>query len=153
MANPIEFPSVTPNLSLPLLFLGQAQKEPFINQAMSVIDSLLMGVIEGSLTSPPSSPEDGTSFRILSGADGDWTGHDGKLAIRVGGSWSFISPIHGSTVFDQNARVQLRYDSGWTSATTPAQPTGGSTVDTEARGAISGILDALRTAGILPESG
>ena len=86
MANPIEFPSVTPYLSLPLLFLGQAQKEPFINQAMSVIDSLMMGVIEDSLATPPISPEDGTSFRILSGADGDWTGHDGELAIRIGGS-------------------------------------------------------------------
>jgi Protein of unknown function (DUF2793) len=152
MANPIVFPSVTPNLSLPLLFLGQAQKEPFINQAMSVIDALLMGVIEGSLATPPSSPDDGSSFRILSGANGDWTGHDGELAIRVGGSWNFISPSDGSTVFDRNARVQLRYDSGWVTATTPAQPTGGTTIDAEARSAISDILDALRTAGILPDS-
>ena len=111
-----------------------------------------MGVIESSLATPPSSPEDGASFRILSGADGDWTGHDGELAIRVGGSWNFVSPGEGSTVFDRNARVQLRYDSGWVAATSPTPPTGGSSIDAEARSAISEILDALRVAGIIPDS-
>ena len=117
-----------------------------------MIDSLLMGVIEASLATPPSAPADGAAYRLLSGADDDWTGHDGEIALRIGGSWNFISPTEGMSVFDKNARVQLHYDSGWATASIPTQPTGGTTVDAEARTAISEIVDTLKTAGILPTS-
>lgn len=150
MANPIEFPSTTPNLSLPLLFLGQSQKEPFINQALSMLDTLAFGIVDNSLASPPSTPDDGSAFRILDNADGEWAGHDGELALWIGGAWSFISPSDGLAVFDQTARTTVSYNSAWETASEPIQPTGGTTVDTEARTAISGILDALRVAGILP---
>ena len=38
----------------------------------------------------------------------------------------------------------------WSAATAPVEPTGGTTVDTEARMAIAGLVAALVDAGILP---
>lgn len=153
MADPIVFPSTTSNFSLPLLFTGQAQKEPFINEAMSVIDACLVGTVEGSFTAPPSDPQSNAAYRVVQGATGDWAGHDNQIALWIGGAWKYVSPTDGLWVFDQAARVQLRYQAGWEIAEEPAQPAGGNTIDNEARAAISGIIEALRTAGIFATPG
>jgi hypothetical protein len=41
------------------------------------------------------------------------------------------------------------YNNGWATASAPIAPSGGMTVDVEARDAIAGLIDTLRTAGIL----
>lgn len=148
MTNPIVFPSITPNFSLPLLFMGQAQKEPFINQALLVIDSLLDGTIDGSLSAPPNDPITGSTYRVLAGASDDWQSHDNDIAIWVGQSWTFIEPREGLSVFDKTAQIQLRYLTAWESADSPTEPSGGSTVDIQARTAITELISALKTAGI-----
>ena len=42
-----------------------------------------------------------------------------------------------------------RYRGGWQVPATPANPAGGTTVDSQARTAIVAIIDALQLAGIL----
>jgi len=148
MADPIVFPSATTNLSLPLLFAGQAQKEPFINHALSLVDSLLPGVVVDSLSSPPSSSSEGASYRILGNASGEWNGHDDDIAIWIGQAWEFHSPSNGMAIFDQTAHNQLRFSGGWQTATEPAMPAGGTTIDTEARETIVALIEALKAAGI-----
>lgn len=148
MANSIVFPSTTPNLSLPLLFAGQSQKEPTINLAISVIDSLLIGTIEASLATPPTTPESGDAYRILENASGEWAGHDRQIALWIGGAWEYIFPSTGQVLFDKAAGVQLRYNQNWESAIEPTAPTGGTTADAEARTAITEIIEALRAAGL-----
>jgi hypothetical protein len=127
---------------------GQAQKEPFINHALTVIDALFQGVVTDSLTSPPLSPVEGASYRVLEGATGDWSTHVDDIAVRVGGTWEFISPQDGMAIFDRSAGNSLRFSGGWQSAIEPDVPTGGGTVDNEARAAISSLIAALRTAGV-----
>lgn len=153
MADPIVFPSTTANYSLPLLFAGQAQKEPFINHAFSLVDALIQTAVLDSLDTPPSSAADGESYRVLANASGEWSGRDDNIAIRVGGAWEFISPANGMTLFDRNAEVELRFNGGWQSAAEPAAPTGGSTIDSEARAVIESLIEALRTAGLFQSSG
>jgi len=45
----------------------------------------------------------------------------------------------------------IHYCDGWQRPETPAEPTGGATVDAEARAAIAGLLEALIAAGILAQ--
>lgn len=148
MPEPIVFPSTTSHLSLPLLFAGQAQKEPFINQALSVIDALMFGTVNDSLSVPPIEPPAGSSFRILANATAEWSGHDDEIALWIGNAWEFVPPREGATIFDQTAAIRLRFAGAWETATEPTEPTGGTTVDVEARATIAALIGALRTAGI-----
>lgn len=148
MANPIAFPSTTPKLSLPLLFVGQAQKEPFINHALTMIDALMHGSVTDALASPPSDPFEGEAFRVLAAASGEWSNQEDNIALRVGGSWEFVPPQEGMMVFDQAADKLFRFSAGWQAAIEPTLPSGGTTVDNEAREAISGLIQALRSVGI-----
>jgi len=148
MANPIAFPSTTTHMDLPLLFAGQAQKEPFINHAFSAIDALFTGVVDDSLATSPADPVEGSRYRILANPTGDWAGHDAEIAIRIGGDWTFVTPHQGMSVFDATARTSYFFAGDWAAASEPLAPSGGSVVDSEARATLGLLIDALKTAGI-----
>jgi len=152
MIGPITFPSTTPHFELPLLAVGQAQKEFFINQALSVLDAWLQGAIDSSATTPPTDPPDGASHRVMAGGQGDWSGHDDAIALRAGGSWTFVSPTPGMKLYDRSEGVTLFYENDWQVGAEPAVPSGGDTIDVEARAAITGLIEVLRAAAILPRS-
>lgn len=152
MATPIEFPSVTQNLALPLLFAGQAQKEFSINQALLALDAVMPRSVIASASAPPTAPAEGEAYRVLSGASGDWAGHEDDLALWIGGAWVFAPPTEGMVVYDRGAAVLVIYRDGWQSGSEPIAPTGGDTIDVEARTAIEGLIEALRTAGVLPQN-
>lgn len=149
MAEPIAFPSTTTNLSLPLLFSGQAQKEFSLNHALTVIDVMMQRTVDQSLASPPTSPADGSSFRILANPDGEWTGHADEIALWIGGSWHFAQAVDGMAIFDRTANQSLRFFGGWNAAIEPTIPSGGSIVDTEARATLVELIEALRAYGIV----
>ncbi len=148
MAEPIAFPSTTANLSLPMLFAGQAQKEFALNQSLMIIDALLQKSIATTLAAPPQTAEPGATYRIADNASGEWAGHENELATIVGGSWLFVPPSEGMSVYDRTARQNLFYDEGWQTAETPSAPTGGAVIDTEARATLAALVDALRSIGI-----
>ena len=152
MAEPISFPSATPTFALPLLFAGQAQKEFFINQSSSMIDSLMMKCIDNSIASPPNEPVEGATYRIATSAQGDWSDHEDEVAIFVGGAWVYVPPFDGMTLFDRTLGAFLHYQSGWQAAEEPIEATGGSTVDVEARQMINELVEALRKVGIFSDS-
>ena len=150
MADPITFPSTTTNLALPLLFSGQAQKEFFLNQSISLIDAMLVATAVQTTGAPPTNPGEGECFIIDVAASGDWAGHEDEIAVRIGSDWHFVFPHNGMSVFDQEAGVKKQYNGGWVAASQVTQPSGGSTVDAEARAAISVLLGELQKLGILP---
>lgn len=152
MTDPLAFASTTPRLSLPLLHVGQAQKEVTVNEAVLRADALLHAVVQGAADSPPTSPAEGDSWIVGSAATGEWAGHAGDLAHFAGGAWLFTSPREGMAVFDASADQTTRYSNGWQYASAPVQPAGGITVDTEARDAIAGLVAALVSVGVLPDS-
>jgi hypothetical protein len=53
-------------------------------------------------------------------------------------------------LFDSSTGQVLLYRGAWERPATPAEPSGGSTVDAEARTAISGLIAALVAAGVFP---
>ena len=152
MAVPIEFPSTTKHIALPLLFSGQAQKEFFINQSLVVLDALLLRGVDNSFSAPPADPTEGQCFRVTAEATDEWVGHEDDIAVCVAGAWHFIVPKNGMRVFDRTAGTQLHFRDGWQTAIEPVVPSTGSTVDAEARTALAELIEALRKVGIFPSA-
>jgi hypothetical protein len=150
MSDPLAFASLSPRFSLPLLHAGQAQKELHVNEAHALTDALLHCVIEGESAAPPASPTEGTAWLVAGAPTGDWSGQAGKLACRQSGQWLFVVPRDGMRLFDRDSGQEIRYLAGWIAPGRPAQPSGGSVVDVEARTAISALIATLEQAGIIP---
>lgn len=152
MSEPITFTSVTPRYSLPLLFPGQAQKEFYLNEAHSLLDALIHTGVEGVASAPPASPNDGDLWLIATSAQDDWAGMDHHLALYQGNAWRFMAPKPGMRIFDKGLGQFWLYDTQWSSAGFSQEPQGGANIDAEARNAITGLIQVLRSAGILPRS-
>ena len=139
---------VTRRHLLPNLYVGQAQKELTHNEGLARIDALLHPVAEARLAAPPvglTDASDGLCWLIDSSATGAWLGLTGKLARWSGGSWRYIMPVAGMTLWLASADKRLFYIAGeWVEFNAINDPTGGTVIDAEARVAITAILDHLR---------
>ncbi len=149
MPDPL-FDSRTPRLDLPLLFAGQSQKEGFVNETTARLDALLHGAIESETATPPASPVDGQSWLVGASPTGEWSGQAGKIAARQAGNWLFFAAQDGMKLLNRASGQEIRYKTGWQVAVRPSDPTGGTTIDAEARAAIVAILASLTTAGTFP---
>ena len=86
----------TTNLELPYLMPSQAQKHVTHNEALAMLDAIvLLGVLDRDLASPPGAPDDGDRYIVAAGATGAWDGQDGRIAVRQDGGWVFLSPRAG----------------------------------------------------------
>ena len=150
MADPATFQDTSPRHRLPLLFAAQAQKEVVVNEALSLLDAIVQPAILGEQDSPPTNPAEGDGWLVGATPTGDWSAHAGELAVYSGGDWLFAMPSAGMQVWDSSLQQFRLFDDGWSTATAPAPPSGGTTVDIESRQAISGIISVLRESGILP---
>lgn len=106
--------------------------------------------VVSSTQTPPIDAEDGSAYRVTGSASGDWASRENSIAVMIGGSWRFIDPAEGMSVFDQNAGQMLVFRGQWEAATLPAAPSGGAVVDAESRAAINALLLELAKLGILP---
>lgn len=158
---------------LPLLQAGQSQKEITHNEAIVRADALLHLAVESRAAgTPPAAPVPGQSWIVAPSASGDWAGHGGDIAAFQAGGWSFLLPREGCLAWVRDeGRFAIRTHTGWRSDAWPAggvevggarvvgsqqaaiaTPSGGMTVDAEARMAIEAILAALRTHGLIANS-
>ena len=152
MTDPVTFAALTPRLSLPLLFSGQAQKEVTVNEALLVTDLLLHACIEAMTGTPPTAPVNGQGWLIGPSPSGAWTGKAGLLAFWSEGGWRFTQPSTGMRVFDRSTGANRLYNGAWSAAVAPAVPSGGTVIDGDARRAIIDVITALRSAGIFATS-
>jgi len=152
MTQPSIFNSTTPRFSLPLLFAGQAQKEFFVNEAHVLIDVLMHMSVKGLGQTPPPAPTDGECWLVDTAPSGEWVGQADSIAFFAAGAWSFLNPVPGMRVFNISRGQYHLFDGTWNASVAVAIPTGGATVDTEARQAIEGLLSALQSQGILSSS-
>ena len=149
MSDPITFDSASPRYRLPLLFAGQSQKEAFVNEAHALADALLHCSIEGIASAPPASPADGTNWLVGVNPTCAFLGQTGKLACRQAGNWLFVVPRDGMRLLNRVNGQEIRYFGSWRTPNRPTAPSGGSLVDSEARGAISAIIATLESAGVI----
>lgn len=161
---------ITTRLKLPLLAAGQAQKEAWHNEALLLIDRLLAGVIEGAASAtPPSSPTADGLYAVATGATGVWLAQDGMLAAFTSSGWRFVTPVEGMRLVERTSGQEWRRLVGsWEIGRVQAHelyvdglkvvgarsgaiagPSGGATLDIEARACLTAILAALRAHGLI----
>jgi Protein of unknown function (DUF2793) len=86
----------TPNLSLPLLAAGQAQKHVTLNDGLLVLDDLAqLAVVSDTLTAPAANPVEGQRFIVAKPPSGAWTDHGDQIAVWQGTGWTFREPRTG----------------------------------------------------------
>lgn len=156
--------------ALPFILPGQAQKEAFHNEALTLVDAALHACVAGDpVDEIPSDPAPGESWIVGSGAGDEWAGRTDNLATWTGGGWRFIAPVPGMTIWKADAGYRLCWtgtawsDGNWPVAAltisgeqvvgprleTVPSPSGGTTIDAEARAAVDAIIVALRTHGLI----
>lgn len=149
MSDPLNYSAATPRFGLPLLFSGQSQKEVTVNEALTLIDVLLSGSVEGLVTVEPTDPISGQAWIVGANPIGAFSGHADSLAAWTEGGWRFLVPHDGMIVLDRSIGCQRYYSGAWAPISPPNLPSGGAVVDVEARNCLTALVNALQTAGII----
>jgi hypothetical protein len=103
----------TPNLGLPLLVQGQAQKEITHNEALLRLDALVQGSVRSrTLAAPPASPANGERWIVPPGATGAWAGQADRIAVWRDNAWMFLVPAIGWRVHVEDERLALSWVDG-----------------------------------------
>jgi Protein of unknown function (DUF2793) len=160
----------TARLSLPLIAAGQAQKEIAHNEALILADCLLQPVVEGvGPAQVPLNPGLGASWIIGATPLGAWAGKAGFVALWTAGGWRFLPPREGMSFWSVADALWVQRRAGaWILGASNAQSlrvdgvqvvgarqpaisalAGGAVIDAEARIAITAMLGALRTHGLI----
>lgn len=143
--------SASPRFRLPYLFVGQAQKEYTVNQAIALTDALLQPVVHGQADAPPPGAAEGDAWIVGPSPEGSWSDQAGALAVLTENEWRFVNPVERMQIFDSTAgSIAVWRDGAWWWPQAVTSPTGGGTIDAEARAALGALLGELRAAGILP---
>lgn len=82
--------NTTPDFGIPELSASQANAEVTHNEAILLLQTLLNGVIDKDLATPPGSPSDGDAYIVAASATGAWNGWDNHITVYHNGQWKFI---------------------------------------------------------------
>ena len=161
---------MTDRIALALIAPGQAQKEMTHNEALARLDIMVQPVVQAVATAMvPASPALGQCWIVGVAATGAWAGRDGALAAWTAGGWRFVTPFEGMTAWSiADAMQVIRRGATWSigevnarqirinavrlltvQQSAIASPLGGTVIDSESRTAITNILGALRTHGLI----
>lgn len=103
--------SATPNLGLPYIDAGQAQKHVTHNEALRYLDALVqLAVLDRDLTAPPSSPAEGQRWIVRTGASDAWSGHADHIAAWQDGAWQFSAPAAGWVAYVIDEEILIAWD-------------------------------------------
>ena len=112
----------TPNLALPFIAGGQAQKHVTHNEALRILDAAVqLAVLDVTRTAPPSSPADGQRHVVAAGATGAWAGKSAAIAIWQDGAWAYLVPKPGWHLWSIADDALMVFDgASWRIAALPA---------------------------------
>jgi len=143
----------TARLGLPLIEPGQAQKEWFHNESLLLLDGAVQASVMAVGTDmPPAAAVPGEGWVVGATPVDQWSGHRHELAIRTDGGWRFLLAIEGMAVWDRATGCLWRHRSGmWLCGNAIMPPSGGATVDQEARRTLAAVIELLRGHGLAAE--
>ena len=160
----------TARFELPLIQVGQGQKELTHNEALHRLDRFMhLSVVSRSAAAPPISPPAGAIWIVPAGASGAWTGFAGKLAEWNGSAWRMTESQSGTLCWIADEAILAVFGANiWNADFLPVsglrigsaeifgapraevmEPAGGSVIDVQARAVIGLLLGYLRTQGIV----
>ena len=160
----------TARFELPFILPGQAQKELYHNEALARVDALLHSAVEGApLAQPPAQPSEGQCWIVAAPGTAEWNGKDHQLAAWTVGGWRYIEPQAGMRVWNKAAAYWVHWTgTAWTTGELPVarlqvngqqvvgsrqppilNPSGGTTIDAEARTALAQIIATLMSHGLI----
>lgn len=103
--------SDTPNLGLPYIDGGQAQKHVTHNEALRMLDAAIqIAVLDRTRTGPPLVPVEGQRHVVSVGASGAWSSHAQAIATWQDGAWTFLVPKAGWCIWSIADDVMLVFD-------------------------------------------
>ena len=132
--------------------LGKSQKEPTINESLTMVDMLLCGVVIGTVNGAPADPEAGSMWIVGEQPSGIFSGQVHNLAGWTEGGLRFATPVVGMCILDRSIGALKIFNGNWTSCGPITPATGVSVIDTEVRQTVASILAALRSTGIISQS-
>jgi len=101
----------TTQLGLPLVQPAQAQKHVTVNEAFARLDALAQITLAGVGGSvAPANPAEGALHGVGVGANGEWSGEDGRLALFLNGGWLFVTPQVGWRGWRMDTGVSVGFD-------------------------------------------
>lgn len=160
----------TARLAMPLIEPGQAQKELFHNEALTLLDAgVQASVAAAGVNVPPAAPVPGQCWIVGSVPVGVWAGHAASIAVSTAGGWRFLRPAEGWSVWNTAERQVHRFVAGsWTMGIISARrvvvdgtpvlgaqqpaialPSGGNVIDIQARETMGAMLAMLRVHGLI----
>lgn len=95
--------------------LGEAGWDDNMTENLNKIGAVIqLAAKDKDLTSPPGSPTEGDRYIVATSPTGSWTGQAGKIAVRLGAGWTFITPKEGwSCWLDDENRFYIHDGSVW----------------------------------------
>jgi hypothetical protein len=157
----------TPRLGIPLIASGQTQKDITHNEAILALDRIVaLGVVSRSVTAPPSSVQSGSVYIVPASEGEAWGQPPGTMMQWQGSGWLAVAARAGQLALVVDEGIVLMFRQDWQSfwpvkglevagravlGATPTNiplPSGGSTMDTQARAAIAAIVSLLVQQGI-----
>lgn len=125
----------SPTLGFSYFGATQQDADVKVNDLINRLESLLRGVKDRDLATPPGSPSNGDAYIVAASGTGAWSGEDGNIAMYYDG-WLFIAPKEGIKLWvDDEDRVVHYNGSAWI----PEQPLYGvihtSTINMQTAGA------------------
>lgn len=102
---------ISSSLSLPFIAPSQAQKHVTHNEALCILDVVTqLSVAADDVSTPPTSVSEGTRYLLDAGGTGEWSGHDGEIALFENGTWRFFVPRAGWRSYVISRDVMVIYD-------------------------------------------
>jgi hypothetical protein len=101
----------TTHLGLPYIEAAQAQKHVTHNEALAILDALVMlAVADRDLSAPPVSPAEGDRYLVKAPGAGGFAGKDDQIAHYADGGWSFYAPRAGWVCYVRDESALIAWD-------------------------------------------
>jgi hypothetical protein len=103
--------SETVHLGLPVIAAAQAQKHVTHNEALRILDALVMlSVKDRDLSAPPGTPADGDRYLVHPPGSDGFAGKDNQIAHFRDGTWAFYAPQSGWLCYVEDEAAALVFD-------------------------------------------